>query len=431
VTYPSGETPAGALNYEGLEEFSGATASDFVLSLINSVTAVATGYTNIQEAIEKVASQISIPEFADLLLAAFEGIVGSFFDFLPWFINLSDFLGFDLNMNPDDFNPLSLGIEFIKRLLSFLDPTNLSGIPILGDFIEAITGSAGGLGDLTSFLNAPFGAIQDVIDQIWDAFDSGILGNTQNNPLSTVFTSIFAIFGTGSNAQAVNVIQDVRLDALAGGGSGLSDAFDGGASSALNSTNWNQSYSGSGSGTCGLSGDGFAKWNTSGSGARTSRNRYKTATTTDTQSVAISVAANVGGAIGDNPAIYLLGRMNSAETAWVEARVTTNSAEIGYVVGGSYTRLGAAATLTADTSGTWQLKLGTVADDREFVLLRNGATVISRTDTGDASTLGASNRYAGFSMKAGWTFSIFFGFPLQVAPPPCGAWAASDRQSSS
>jgi hypothetical protein len=106
-------------------------------------------------------------------------------------------------------------------------------------------------------------------------------------------------------------------------------------------------------------------------------------------------------------------------------------AGIGYVVGNTFTRLGAEVSLsTSDTSGTWQLKLGTSTDDREFVLLHNSATVISRIDTSDTSMKDASHRYPGFAIAAGYELTVFFGIPVQVAPPPIGAWAASDRDAA-
>jgi hypothetical protein len=307
----------------------------------------------------------------------------------------------------------------------FIDIVELWGNPI---------GLGTGSPILPSLPNIPFLApLQTAIDYIWDAFDTGIPNSSSGNPLESVFDAVFGIFGTGSNAQAVNVIQDSRLDALVGGGSALSDAFDGAASSALNSTKWTQIYSGGGSGTCGLSGDGFCIWNTSGSSARGSENIYKlAATTTDTQSVSLSLGANISSTSGAPAEVHLIGRSNLAGTDYVVAGITESQAGIFYVVGGTVTQIGSVVSLsTSDTSGTWQLKLGTATDDREFVLLHNGSTVISRTDTSDTSLKDATHRYTGFEIIAGWTFSIFFGFPVQVAPPPVGAWAASDRDPAS
>jgi len=273
---------------------------------------------------------------------------------------------------------------------------------------------------------------QGIIDNAWDAFDSGIPGNTSNNPLSNLFNGIFGIHRTGSGAVSVNAVQDARLDAfLVTGGSSLTETFNGASSTTLNTTNWNQTYAGAGSGTYGLSGSGSATWNTSGSTSRESRNRYKAAAlTTDTQSVAVTLAANFQQVIGDDPEIRLLARMNATETEWVEARITRTSVEIGYVLAGSYTRLGSATSISGNTLGTWQLKAGTLASSREFVLLHNGVTVISQTDSGASSAMDSSHWYTGFTAKAGWGVTIII-LPLQVGPPDVESWAASDRPAAS
>jgi hypothetical protein len=301
-------------------------------NLINSIVQV------IVMAIKGVLTPGGLENTLEQLTDIFEEIpiVGDMFTFFNEF--LGDLLGVDFG---EDFDVFDVWSNIITTFFNPLGLLDIEGVPIIGD----------------------------IIDMIWDAFDSGIFGNTSGNPISFVFDAISAIFGTGSNAQAVNVIQDVRLDALAGGTSGLSDAFDGAASSALNSTNWTQVYQLGGSGTCGLSGDGFAKWNTSGSGARISWNTYKTATTTDTQSSAISFGTNIATGSITPPTMVLVGRSDTTAANCVCAVVQNDEVEIGYIVANSYTRLGAVQALSTDTSGTWQLKLGTTASSREFVVL--------------------------------------------------------------
>ena len=304
--------------------------------------------------------------------------------------------------------------------------------------IQAVTGifiPGGGLGGATGQLSDWSGGLNDlaqgILDNIWNAFDSGVPGNTSGNSLFTMFNGIFGIHRTGSGAVSVNAVQDARLDAfLITGGSSLGETFNGSASTALNTTNWNQTYAGSGSGTYGLSGSGSGHWNTSGSSSRESRNRYKAAAlTTDTQSVAVTLASNFQQLIGDETEIRLLARMNAAETDRIEARIQRTSVEIGYVLSGTYTRLGSAVTISGNTSGTWQLKVGTLASSREFVLLHNGVTVISQTDTGASSAMDSSHWYTGFTAKAGWGFT-FVVIPIQVAPPDVESWAASDRPAA-
>lgn len=301
--------------------------------------------------------------------------------------------------------------------------------------VQVVTGgfiTGGGFGGATSQLGSWSLGLDDLAqgigDNIFNAFDSGIMGNITGNSLSNIFGGIFGIQRTGSGAVSVNTVQDSRLDAfLITGGSSLSDTFNGSSATSLNSTDWNQTYAGAGSGTCGLDGSGFASWATSGTTSRECRNRFKSAALgTDTQSVAFTLASNFQQVVGDDPEARLICRMNAAETEWVEARITRTSVEIGYVLSGSYTRIGSPQSISGATSGNWQLKAGTLSSSREFVLLHNGVTVLAVTDSGASSAMDSSHWYTGFTMKAGWGVTIII-IPLQVAPPKVESWAAADR----
>jgi hypothetical protein len=262
--------------------------------------------------------------------------------------------------------------------------------------------------------------LQDTLDSIVDVFNTGSQGSSSGNNLASMFLSMLGIHRTGTGAQSQNVIQDSLISKLLTGGSGLSDTFDGASATVLPSANWEQTYSGSGGGTSGLNGSGAAEWKTSGASTRTCLNRFKTPLTTDTQLVAVTLNSNLGtSTIGNNPEVRIQGRMNSTHDTYVEARFNRGSAEIGYVVSGTYTRLGATQSVSGNTAGTWQLKLGTVSSSREFVLLLNNVTVMTRTDSGASSQMGSSYWYSGFSQVAGvqWLGGIVF---FQMAPPDIG-----------
>lgn len=244
-TLPSGEEPEGALSYGSLEDFSLLTGADFIIQLVNQITFAATGYTNLQDALEKIASQIGFPEFSELLLAAFEGITGSLLNFLPWFINLTDLLGFDLNINPDDFNPVSVAIGIVERFVEMLGLGNLLDLLGLnnifgdlfgifggsdsasgaGNFIEnllslfdlsggALTGSPGSFNPaailtdwVENLLNplellAPFDLFDDLSTQFNQITDilSGAIVTPINGVISAIKDWFDSFFGGGSDA---------------------------------------------------------------------------------------------------------------------------------------------------------------------------------------------------------------------------------------
>jgi len=190
--------------------------------------------------------------------------------------------------------------------------------------------------------------------------------------------------------------------------------------------NWTQTYFGAGSGTSGTDGDGNAVWNVDGGAVRGCLNRHLTPLATDTQVSGFVLTRNLATSWWQSsmPMMEILCRMNSAGDAYISGRITPSSCEIGYVVSGVYTRLGAAVTLTSPDRGSWQITAGESGAARQFILYQNGVTRVDRTDGGAASQMGASYRYCGFRQTAGVNFNtIFFQLPL----PPARSFSASDR----
>jgi hypothetical protein len=335
----------------------------------------------------------------------------------------------DANLDKPGNGPFD-GILSMFGLGTFGDLFSLNPSTVWQSIISDIINPLGLLAQLTGG-KVPNGQspqiVQDLLDGVVNVFQTGTTGTSSNNDFTTWFNSMLGIHKTGAGAQAQNVVQDTQINKLLTSGSGIFDTFDGAQATALNSTNWEQTYSGAGSGTCGLSGTGTATWATSGASSRMSQNRYKTALTTDTQLVQVILTSNLGAStISNNPAIRIQGRENSTHDSYVEARVTYNSAEIGYVVSGTYTRFGSAVSISGNTSGTWQLKLGTVASSREFVLMLNNVTVVDVTDGSAASQLGSSYRYTGFTHVTGvqWLGGLLF---FQLPAPDVDSFGCSDR----
>lgn len=202
----------------------------------------------------------------------------------------------------------------------------------------------------------------------------------------------------------------------------ISDSFNRAAASTLGA-NWDQSYD-SGSGTLGTDGSGNMHWTTAGTGSRTCIARYQATTlVTDIQKAQIVFNAALANFFVD-PQGSLCLRMNTAKDTYVQALISHSSCEIGYVISGSYTRIGSPTSITSASGDLWEFRAGTAVSNYEFVLLQNGVTKVDVTDTGPSSMLGALYRYSGMVIKAG--AKVIGGGSVQEAPPDGAVFTATD-----
>lgn len=231
--------------------------------------------------------------------------------------------------------------------------------------------------------------------------------------------------GSANTANAAIAKLRAKLDAGAGGEK-IIDTFDRPAASDLGA-NWSQTYD-SGSGTLGVDGSGTAHWTPGGSTSRTCNARYLTPLNGDVQ-IARAIMGTAFPSANDPPLQALRLRMNTAEDAYVVGGWGLTSCEVGYVVSGTYTRLGSATTITAAAGDVWEFRAGRAdgTEDYEFVLMQNDVTRCTQIDSGHASHKGPSYLYTGMIVKAGWAFSIFFGAPLQSTTPDIQVFTATDN----
>jgi hypothetical protein len=346
------------------------------------------------------------------LFGAFGGSGAGLSDLLNIWPNLLAMLGIGspgaLNTSPGSFDPASLLTSWIGALVN---PLGLLAQLVGGQLMP---------GQEPQYLH-------DLVTSIGDAF-TGF--TTTLNPVTAVVNALQGIFGTASSAQASNIVQDAQINSILAGPSAVNifDTFSGAASTALDSTNWDQVGSGSGTGTYGIDGKGNAVFNIAGFNPYNWLNKRKTALATNIQGVAVALNNDLQYAgTSAYSAIRLQARMNNAMTDWVEAYIDWTKCKIGFVIANSYTQLGTTLSLPSgySTAGTWELDVGVIGDDYVFVLSHNGTEKFRRTDTLNSSAMDASHRYPAFEATAG--VGTFWWASSQYAPPPVGSFAASDR----
>lgn len=363
--------------------------------------------------------------------------------FSPWgqTNTLTSLAGFDQNSITSFFSGALQDNPVLKGASTVFFDVILGGFQSITNFVniltQAITGAFGSLGDISGFLSDRwndianlFGFVQNIIDAIVQGF-RGIpfIGNT----IADLLESVLGIVGIGTTAQgtadsalAIATLNGSQLNSTGGR---LVDTFDRPAAPDLGSA-WDQSYKPGGTGTLGTNGTNDAAWATSGGASSWVLARNVTALTTNIQSASIVVAPFVSqpSSTGDTPEEWVFLRCNSAKTEYVIGKVGAGWAEIGYAIGGVYTRLGARVTGLTSTSGVWELRAGTIGSDYEFTLSQGTAEIVRRTDSGPMSQMDSSHLYAGFGQYVGTDF--FFFFPVQAVPPNVQTFTAIDRAAT-
>lgn len=236
------------------------------------------------------------------------------------------------------------------------------------------------------------------------------------------YASAYAAQGAADYANAQ--LTGIMLISDVGGGVSLTSGFDGDEDDNLGGS-WTQEYDGPGGGTFGLDGESHAVWDKSGGLARRCFARHNSTLDTDYQRgriVVTTVPQKI--ALGNKPGLYIVLRCNAACDTLTYARVSADEVAVGCLVSGTDTELETAA-VTVSTGDTFDFYAGTDADDRQFILRRNGVDVIDHTDSGTA-TVGSGYRYPGLGARA--TSILFLS---QADPGAVTAWGAIDRLATS
>lgn len=147
---------------------------------------------------------------------------------------------------------------------------------------------------------------------------------------------------------------------------------------------------------------------------------YNVASTiTDYQMInAVFLASGSG---GQN---YLVGRSNTAGTTCVIAVVGPAAVGIYNVTGGTVTQIGSSVSMSPQMGAEYSFQCGAPGALREYQLLINGNPVLTVTDSSSITTVGSSNRHAGFSMNVANVGGI------GLVPNTMSYWGFNDNSPS-
>lgn len=281
-------------------------------------------------------------------------------------------------------------------------------LSLLNGIIDTIEGVFKGIPIVGQLVQPVFDFVDSILGQVHTAQSTG----------DTAMSQIAAIWA------------NIRAHAIPGGASIVED-FNGIASSTL-PDRFIQDYFGPGNGNEGIDGHGNAHWTADGALGRGCYNHHTSELNTDNQVAYMSVRGSLVATGNGSPQLRMHLRGNEARDAHVDARLERNYdgsgiAVLGCTVGGTFTQFGDAVVGFGMSDGDlYEFRAGTDTDIREFELLRNGVTIISRTDTDDVSQYGVDYRHPGFTTYAGVNFVFFY---YQEAPPDVSTFAAADRST--
>jgi len=253
-------------------------------------------------------------------------------------------------------------------------------------------------------------------------------------PAQLGFLNIFgAVSIAQQSANFANVTNTIAkatsLAAAVTGGVAVSDPFSGSAAGTLGAS-WSRNSDGPGAGTFGPNGSGTAVWTSSGNSFRRHVDRYTTPLTTNIQAVMTVMSTPPKRySFNTDGYTYLLGRMNSSGNTFVYCRIGPYDIAVGKCVSGTWSSPWKTTQVKNIAGEQFTFLLGTNADLREFVVIKNGYVQVQHTDVTSSDTTGL---YVGLASaaQAGYPLYSLFGSAGQVVPGELDLFAAADRQSA-
>jgi hypothetical protein len=289
----------------------------------------------------------------------------------------------------------SSGVDAIRVRISVT--TNVTAGSVWFDDLEAVkTGLLSG-----GLVKGIVDTINDELQNTWNSLTGGLSGLNVLTGNATAVDVNGQLIATAEaiarNAAAVAALQ-TTANSNANSGNSAFVNFATRANSGSLGSDFSQTYSGSGTGTLGISG-GMAAWQVVNNNERTCVAVYNAKETmTDYQRVGAAYASIPSKWFWTVPAYnYLYGRMNAAGTSYVYARLESGFAEIGCVVAGVKTVFASNAGFTFQSGMAYWLECGQTGGANIIKLLdSNGNALISYTDSAAVSQVGSGYRYTGF-----------------------------------
>lgn len=314
--------------------------------------------------------------------------------------------GFNTKSDPSKI--LAMWTQWAKDTLFGIIKT-LTGIDL-----NNLNGLLGGVGDSLS-------AIDEHIQESWDdvvTWFGGIFGGGATRAESTQAIANQATT-TASLSAAVAAIQSEQSSQGNGGNSALVNFTTRPDATSLGS-DFTQTYTGSGTCVLGITA-GKAAVQPVNDADRTCMYTYNVLQSlSDYQAVGQAFASAPQGA-GFNPAHnFIRGRVDAAGTSYVQVDLTGNSATLGCVVAGTLTVF-TSVSISFKANSIYWLVCGTAGGARSFQVLEGNTPIISWTEVGTTSQLGASYRYSG---GGALTHASVFG---SLVPGQVTAFAFTDN----
>lgn len=314
-------------------------------------------------------------------------------------------------------NDLAAGFEEAAGVVWNL----LQQTPLIGAILEVLTGKEDGdVNDLGTWTNNLIGEIKTTIDKIVTSLFGWVgFGFTQEDAEQALLDQASTVAALST---AVTALENNRNNQAVGGKSAVVDFTTRATASSLGS-DFSQDYSGSGTGTLELETGVGATWKAVSDASRTCDFRYlDLETATDYQKVWIAFGSSPVSFFG-NGRNEIHGRKNAAGTTYVYAAMQKTTAQLGCVVSGVKTVFVTKSSgFNFKSTGIYALECGTVGGLRVFRLLEGGTVILTHTEVGTTSQVGASYRFAG-----GQVFAEASGLGT-TSPGRMWAYAVGDNQ---
>jgi len=265
---------------------------------------------------------------------------------------------------------------------------------------------------LVSQLDSFWQSIQQIPDNIYNAFHN--LGEwlEENTPIGWIKDVILGLLNIGTGAQSGLAMLEARVRALESAANTITLTFNGPSSNSPG-PNFDVTSFGGGAGNMGQNGNGALVWKPSGAGNRTQLARYTGGSlTTDNCILEWVLASTPQSYLFDDAFTYILARMNGF-TDYVRVRSGWDTIRIQAVVGGSVINIGPTWNGYPKAGDHFQWHIGDSGDVRSHRLLRNGIEILNFTET--TSQYGAGHRHIGVGMETGNRLVFFQNIPAGLA----------------
>jgi hypothetical protein len=281
-----------------------------------------------------------------------------------------------------------------------------------GTLVQGITGAVTNIvEDVQGFLNSVVAGLLGLGDLLYDAVlgDANTVTFNLNDTIAAMSSSIQTLQNAATytaNAGASEFISFAnRADASALG------------------ADWTQTYNGTGTGVLGITA-GRAAWKSFDANSRTCNAQYNAKqTTTDYQRIGAAFASAPNDWYGGSDALnYIYGRVNAAATEGVFVELGPDTCKLGCVASGTTTYFATSTLYGRFKAGAaYWLECGTVGGANIMRVFENNRIILTYTDSGAVSQVGATHRYVGMA-------SYYHGSgSYHTTPGEVAAFAFSDN----